>query len=42
MHWIDVFLYAFATLVIILIARGAFKAFLDFYRGKHHEKQEGQ
>ena len=37
MHWVEVFNYAFVSMVIILITRGALKAFHDFLSGKHHE-----
>ncbi len=37
MHWVEVFNYAFVIMVIILITRGAVKAFHVFLRGGHHE-----
>ena len=37
MHWIEVFIYVFISVVIILITRGALKAFHSFYHGEHHE-----
>jgi len=42
MGWLDIFLFAFAGVLIIMIARGAIKAFVDFQHGRHHDKQEGQ
>lgn len=42
MRWIEMFCYGFVLTVIVLIARGAIKAFIDFQHGRHHEKQKGQ
>ena len=39
MHWVEVFNYAFVILVIVLISRGAIKAFGSFLSGKHHEEK---
>ena len=38
MHWYEVFSFLFVGVVVVLIAIGAFKAFSDFYSGKHHEQ----
>jgi len=36
MHWYEIISYLFVIMVIVLVARGAFKAFYMFIRGKHH------
>lgn len=40
MHWYEVLSYAFVIAVIVLVTRGAFKAFKVFVRGEHHTDSE--
>ena len=38
MNWYEILSFLFVGTVIVMVVIGAFKAFSDFYRGRHHNQ----